>query len=707
MNLSSLRWAALLLGSVACTPEDEGGALRLSVLGLPDGVAAAITVTGPEGFEEAPTASERWSDLTPGTYTVDASALDGWSPSPVRQDAEVTAGGSAEAEVLYVEVVRSISIDPIEPTILISGQLNFSATVSGVEDPRVDWSVIAGSAGGLVTPSAASTTTAFLAGTTPGDCEIVATSVADPELRATTTIHVVGPAAFAIEPAELSVLPGSTQTFVVTRDGQPTTAVDWWLEGANLSVTIDDGVLSVGDEPDSYFVHAVSQENPGLSAVAHVVVEDYLAVQLIGPATSTISALDAVTFYASVTPQGADPSVTWSVASGAVLGVSWYQAYVADAPGTFYPTATSVSSPSARGSLEVVVEPAPGPEVFPTVAAPATRARHAAVLLADGDVQIIGGALSQDSSDRAEAVRYDASQQVFHDMAAPPEARPGSLAVALPDGRVLWTGGRLVWNLAADDGYLYDPVADSYTTTAPMSARRIDHAAVLLTAGAYAGQVLLIGGLNGPVPYGDPVLLATATVDRFDPATGAITPHFPLSQPRAACTVTALATGELLLTGGYDPVNNLPVASAELYDPDSGQASVIGNLNQPRAWHTATRVAGGRVLVMSDGSAELYDPATGAFTLLPEQPLRPRRAHTATPLPDGRVLFVGGTWDAFVWGSAETWHPVDGFQFYGGLQTPRSGHSATLLTTGPDAGAVLVVGGELNEGISAVGELLR
>src|SRR5207247_487220 len=66
--------------------------------------------------------------------------------------------------------------------------------------------------------------------------------------------------------------------------------------------------------------------------------------------------------------------------------------------------------------------------------------------------------------------------------------------------------------------------------------------------------------------------------------------------------------------------------------------------------HTANRLSDGTVLIAGgtgDGglpvaAAQLFDPATGAFTAL--DPLStPRARHTATLLRDGRVVLVGGT----------------------------------------------------------------
>jgi len=82
-------------------------------------------------------------------------------------------------------------------------------------------------------------------------------------------------------------------------------------------------------------------------------------------------------------------------------------------------------------------------------------------------------------------------------------------------------------------------------------------------------------------------------------------------------------------------------------------------------FHTATPLPDGRVLVVGGSgsyledllaSAEVWDPATASFS--PAGSLaEARMVHTATPLPDGRVLVVGGG-DGFVaFASAEVWEP--------------------------------------------------
>lgn len=81
-----------------------------------------------------------------------------------------------------------------------------------------------------------------------------------------------------------------------------------------------------------------------------------------------------------------------------------------------------------------------------------------------------------------------------------------------------------------------------------------------------------------------------------------------------------------------------------------------------RDYHTATLLPDGRVLVsggyggISAGylaSAELYDPANGTWTATTGSLVTQRAYHTETLLSDGRALVSGGYSGATVLSSAE------------------------------------------------------
>ncbi|MBA3344175.1 MAG: hypothetical protein H0T44_02580 [Gemmatimonadales bacterium] len=101
--------ALLLLLAVACSTETTGpstGSLAVVVLGLPTGGSADLTIAGPDGFSQSLSASQTLSGLTPGSYSVAASAVNvgsaSYAPAPASQSVTVTRSEvAASVNVLY------------------------------------------------------------------------------------------------------------------------------------------------------------------------------------------------------------------------------------------------------------------------------------------------------------------------------------------------------------------------------------------------------------------------------------------------------------------------------------------------------------------------------------------------------------------------------------------------------------------------------
>jgi hypothetical protein len=207
--------------------------------------------------------------------------------------------------------------------------------------------------------------------------------------------------------------------------------------------------------------------------------------------------------------------------------------------------------------------------------------------------------------------------------------------------------GDLASTLASAE--LYDPVTGTWSFTSNLNASRISHTATLLPD----GRVLVTGG-DSPnfVQVGANMFAAAPTslngVELYDPATGAWSIAANLNTTRDSHTATLLPNGKVLVAaGGYwTPSGNPPCGltatcsfnvlnNAELYDPASGTWSMTASLNTLRSQHTATRLPNGKVLVAGGrtrtdvlSSAELYDsPVQLVAAVLPSS----RSVQVGTP----------------------------------------------------------------------------
>jgi len=328
------------------------------------------------------------------------------------------------------------------------------------------------------------------------------------------------------------------------------------------------------------------------------------------------------------------------------------------------------------------------------------RGHHTATLLHAGRVLVASGIGAAGTNTSAEL--FDPATGRWNPTGDLKVARGFHTATLLHDGRVLAAGGPGPGptDPPTTSAELFDPATGSWTLTDPMNEGRIIHAATLL----HDGRVLVVGGFGA----GGMTPLAGRPAELFDPKTGSWTPTAPLppNEGRAHHSATLLRDGKVLVVGGElgFPVATLR-SSAFIFDPKTGLWTATGNLNAARSRHTATLLRNGRVLVAGGSgsgvvpgaaiaSAEIFDPATGTWTLTGS--LRDARIlHTATLLRTGRVLAVGGLLgigpnDPMIASAelfdpaTETWTPVRE------LKDARANHTATLLNNGQ----VLVAGGK-------------
>lgn len=155
-------------------------------------------------------------------------------------------------------------------------------------------------------------------------------------------------------------------------------------------------------------------------------------------------------------------------------------------------------------------------------------------------------------------------------------------------------------------------------------------------------------------------------------ATGVFASGPDMATPRGQHTATVLTDGRVLVTGGTDGM--AVIADAEIFDPLTTTWSIVRQLNQ------------------NPNAGLMMDP-TGSFPTA-------RQLHSASLLPDGRVLIAGGVGierlDASQVPVLETLRTAyifdprtNSFSMVGSLTTPRAYHQATVV----GGGRVVLAGG--------------
>jgi len=229
------------------------------------------------------------------------------------------------------------------------------------------------------------------------------------------------------------------------------------------------------------------------------------------------------------------------------------------------------------------------------------------------------------------------------------------------------------------------PMTSASIVDATLAAR----AAHTMTA-LSSGDLLVAGGC-------DVDGCTSATSSSFVLSGESATRVADLAQARDAHTAVTLADGRVLVVGGFAEEGQPPLSSAELFDPEQGRWTTTGSLRLGRGGHAAALLGDGRVLLAGGwvgpstytDTTEIFDPRTGEFTAGPRLPAA-ADALAAASLPDGCALVVGGqTRSQVATDRAVMICPGGRVHEVGSLATARFKHGIAAL----QSGEVLVVGG--------------
>ena len=349
------------------------------------------------------------------------------------------------------------------------------------------------------------------------------------------------------------------------------------------------------------------------------------------------------------------------------------------------------------------------------------RDTHTATKLPNGTVLVHGGrTLTADSTPFLRTSElFEPGTGTWASTGTAYFERSSHSAILLRNGKVLVVGGfvqaRVVhlppnqppWGYGTE---LYDPATGQWESTGPLNFPREYPAVTPLSD----GRVLAAGGGD---PFGkDPTVVRTAEI--YDPVTQMWTLTGSLVWGRRGIsaqqalatelfTATLLTSGLVLVVGGVSLYDEA-AQTCELYEPAAGRWRLAGVLGRYRLGHTATRLNDGTVLVAggvhyttsgdqngSIADTEIYDPTTEVCSFV--GPLNMARSgHTATLLPNGSVLVVGGVGGSGPLNSTELYDPAtQTWTLADDLNTARSGHTPILWPPrrGSTQFTVMVAGG--------------
>ena len=253
------------------------------------------------------------------------------------------------------------------------------------------------------------------------------------------------------------------------------------------------------------------------------------------------------------------------------------------------------------------------------------------IRIALGDGRVLNFRISQVEEQPPTLITqvWDPATDKNKDTPSLPSYREQFVGVTLADGRALVTGGLNDKRQSFSSTYIYDPTSESWSKSGLLGTARTAAAGAVLRD----GRVLVMGG------------------------------HFVNGSTGSTPSSVQLAAFHPGLADVDIPPFTTALATAEIFDPSSGTWSPTGSMVYARSRAGAVTMADGRVLVFGsespgngiavDGNAqrtaEIFDPATGKFTLTGPLPpidragLQAKGKPGANPVPEGEPTWTTGS----------------------------------------------------------------
>jgi hypothetical protein len=345
----------------------------------------------------------------------------------------------------------------------------------------------------------------------------------------------------------------------------------------------------------------------------------------------------------------------------------------------------------------------PAAQSFTTINAPSSNFCSGNVQLPDGDVMTVGGYGSTTTGNQGlvDTDIFDPATQTWTRAANMHLPRWYPDVVELADGRyVAISGNSTNSSTWADTPEVYDPATNTWTVLSNVNTSQVHEEEYPFSYLAPNGKVFTIG------PSEDKSFFLDVNNQTWTPvgSSGVVNGSSVMYRP-----------GKILYSGGAASVVGTTPAQANAATIDLNAANPTWQptapMNHARVYHTLTMLADGQVLAVggeatSDQTqvttgvlpAEIWNPATGQWTVVASMSAARNYHSTATLMPDGTVLVAGGGHEDSGTGpgqySAQVYSPA--YLFNGPRPTIASApasstYGATMTIDTPDASSIAAV----------------
>jgi hypothetical protein len=260
-----------------------------------------------------------------------------------------------------------VTVTPSAPGVAVGQSQQFTATVPGIADQSVSWSVQEGTAGGSITPVGLYTAPAL-----PGTFHVVATSLTDGARTGAATVYVVPPPACTLPSPQPSALPAAQVLELGVHAVNET--VTFQVPPGTGSVTL----LQQGAEPlaaQSITLNGALNPNTVVPATIHVngtLFYDQNSAPPADPATwGSANGIGSMYFESSspwtgtVTVPNTSNALEYVAANGGVPAGTWSVQVFDYAAGCTRPSCTigngTSTYPPGRYDLKALLKPGPVP----------------------------------------------------------------------------------------------------------------------------------------------------------------------------------------------------------------------------------------------------------------------------------------------------------------------------------------------------------